>query len=94
MLKFSPKCLQKYVIRILKQSFSTNLANDTLPIPGYIEFIGTWVAEEKEKFLNDMVVQENFLTNSEEKSLFDEVEPYMKRLRYEFDHWDDVSSKI
>lgn len=31
------------------------------------------------------------MTEPEEEALFAEVDPYMKRLRYEFDHWDDVS---
>lgn len=35
-------------------------------------------------------VYENFITEVEEKALFDEVEPYLKRLKYEADHWDDV----
>lgn len=26
----------------------------------------------------------------EEKALIEEIDPYMKRLKYEFDHWDDV----
>lgn len=39
-----------------------------------------------------MLVYEDFLTESEEKTLLDEIEPYLKRLRYEFDHWDDVSN--
>lgn len=41
-------------------------------------------------FIDSMLIFEDFLTETEEKSLFDEVEPYMKRLHYEFDHWDDV----
>jgi len=36
-------------------------------------------------------VYEDFVTEDEETSLFNEVEPYLKRLHYEFDHWDDVS---
>ena len=39
----------------------------------------------------DFKVYENFITEAEEKSLLDEVEPYLKRLKYEVDHWDDVS---
>ncbi|CAH1111803.1 unnamed protein product [Psylliodes chrysocephalus] len=27
---------------------------------------------------------------AEEQSILDEVDPYMKKLRYEFDHWDDA----
>lgn len=38
----------------------------------------------------DMLVYPDFLSEAEEKSLLDEVEPYMKRLRYEFDHWDNA----
>jgi alkylated DNA repair protein alkB family protein 7 len=41
--------------------------------------------------VRDMTVIEDFLNEEEERSLHEEVEPYMRRLRYEFDHWDDVS---
>lgn len=37
-----------------------------------------------------MLLMESFITSTEEESLLKEVEPYLKRLRYEFDHWDDV----
>nr|CAD7568686.1 unnamed protein product [Timema californicum] len=37
-----------------------------------------------------MLVIENFLSEDEELSLFKEVEPYMDKLHYEFDHWDDA----
>ena len=37
-----------------------------------------------------MLIKENFLSEQEEQSLFAEIEPYMKKLRYEFDHWDNV----
>jgi alkylated DNA repair protein alkB family protein 7 len=35
-------------------------------------------------------VYQNFISEEEEKSLFDEVEPYLKRMRYETSHWDDA----
>lgn len=38
----------------------------------------------------DMIVQFDFITEGEEQSLFNEVEPYLKRLRYESNHWDDA----
>jgi len=38
-----------------------------------------------------MKVLENFLTTDEEEEFLKEIEPYLKRMRYEFDHWDDVS---
>lgn len=41
--------------------------------------------------MRDMKIYQGFITDKEEGLLYDEVENYMKRLRYEFDHWDDVS---
>ena len=43
---------------------------------------------------SDMLVFEDFLDVDEEKSLFEEIEPYMKRLRYEYDHWDNVRKRM
>ncbi len=45
----------------------------------------------KETVLKDMLIYNDFISPEEEESLLNEVEPYMKRLRYEYDHWDDVS---
>jgi hypothetical protein len=45
----------------------------------------------KEIMIRDMRVIEDFLDEEEERSIYEEVEPHMRRLRYEFDHWDDVS---
>lgn len=45
----------------------------------------------KTELLETMKVFPDFITPEEEDSIFKEVEPYMKRLRYEFSHWDDVS---
>jgi len=40
--------------------------------------------------VNNMSIHEDFISESEEKSLLMELEPYLKRLRYEFSHWDDA----
>lgn len=40
--------------------------------------------------LGDMQIIPDFITEPEEQALLSEVEPFMKKLRYEFDHWDDV----
>lgn len=40
--------------------------------------------------IDSMLVVEDFLSEVEEQNILDEVEPYMRRLHYEFDHWDDV----
>lgn len=55
-----------------------------------IEFVGDWPTNDKKAFTSDMLLMESFITSTEEESLLKEVEPYLKRLRYEFDHWDDV----
>lgn len=39
---------------------------------------------------NEMVVIDDFVSESEEKSILAEIEPYIARLRYEYSHWDDV----
>ena len=42
----------------------------------------------------NIAVYQDFVTEEEENSLFDEVEPHLKRLRYEKDHWDDVRTTL
>jgi hypothetical protein len=41
-----------------------------------------------------MLVHENFINEQEENSLLEEIEPYLKRMRYEFEHWDNVSNSV
>ncbi|XP_073832378.1 alpha-ketoglutarate-dependent dioxygenase alkB homolog 7, mitochondrial [Musca autumnalis] len=55
-----------------------------------LEFKGEWTPANKEKFIRDMRVLVDFITEEEEAKLLEEIEPYMKRLRYEYDHWDDA----
>ncbi|GFR57786.1 alpha-ketoglutarate-dependent dioxygenase alkB homolog 7, mitochondrial-like Protein [Elysia marginata] len=44
----------------------------------------------REILANDMIVKTDFISEREEELLFKEVEKYMRRLRYEFDHWDNA----
>lgn len=37
-------------------------------------------------------VRQNFISEEEENAIFKEVEPGLRKKRYEFDHWDDVSN--
>lgn len=48
--------------------------------------------ELKPVFDTDLQIIENFISVDEEASLLAEIEPYIKRLRYEYDHWDDVNT--
>lgn len=38
-----------------------------------------------------MKILPNFINEQEESILMQEIDPYMKRLRYEYSHWDNVS---
>ncbi|VDK52017.1 unnamed protein product [Cylicostephanus goldi] len=49
-----------------------------------------WPAELKAGVLAGCRVIPNFVTEEEEAELLREVEPHMKRLRYEKNHWDDA----
>ena len=42
----------------------------------------------------NLEVREDFITEEEESFLLKEVEPYLKRQKYHFDHWDDVSVMV
>lgn len=61
----------------------------------YIEILPSWTPEEEPELratvLRHMRVLPNFVSEEEESALLAEVEPQLKRMRYEFDHWDNVS---
>lgn len=39
---------------------------------------------------DDFLVYDDFITEEEETSILQEIEPYLNRLKYEQNHWDDV----
>jgi len=48
----------------------------------------------KAELHNTMKIFPDFISEKEEDILIKEVEPYMRQLRYEFSHWDDVSKLL
>lgn len=54
------------------------------------EFHNVWPAAVKTEFLRDMMLFEDFVSDTEEAALMVEVEQVTKRMRYEYDHWDDA----
>lgn len=52
-----------------------------------MEFEGDWPDDVKNNFLKDLNIIENFITDEEEASIIHEIEPYLKRMKYENDHW-------
>uniref|UniRef100_A0AC34RPG9 Alpha-ketoglutarate-dependent dioxygenase AlkB-like domain-containing protein n=2 Tax=Panagrolaimus sp. JU765 TaxID=591449 RepID=A0AC34RPG9_9BILA len=49
-----------------------------------------WPKTLLQNLTSNCTVKEDFITIQEEESLLKEIEPHMKRLRYEKSHWDDV----
>jgi len=63
------------------------------PVPAYLE--PNKCLRENEKLLHQLVdtmtVEVDFVQPHQEQSLLREIEPYMKFMQYEKDHWDNVS---
>lgn len=63
-----------------------------------MEVSSSWPQSEEPELraavLRDMQVFPDFVSEAEEAALLDELEPYLKRMRYEFDHWDNVSETL
>lgn len=74
-------------IGILRQ-FSSNIGD--APTPPTKESNPDEFKNWREKLNSTMNIYENFISEKEENSLLGEIEPYMERLRYEYDHWDDA----
>lgn len=54
------------------------------------DFHNEWPTDVKTEFLRDMILIEDFVTETEEESLCAETQKSMKRMRYQYDHWDDA----
>ncbi|XP_063858720.1 alpha-ketoglutarate-dependent dioxygenase alkB homolog 7, mitochondrial-like [Scylla paramamosain] len=56
----------------------------------FFHFHPTCQAETITSVSSSFTVVPNMITEAEEEMLMKEVEPHLKRLKYEFDHWDDA----
>jgi len=86
-----------YVRACLRCASSAN-STTTVRVPG-----GPPPQRERERYVDgtsrslvrglgaQVEVRPQFISQDEERALLDELEPGLKRKRYEFDHWDDVS---
>lgn len=54
-------------------------------------FSPNWSEQFTSKMKSSFRLVDNFVSDVEEKSLMAELEPHLKRLHYEKNHWDDVS---
>lgn len=64
--------------------------------PNMVEIAPSWKEDVEEtmrtEVLRGMQVYPDFITEREEVALLNELEPQLRRMRYEFDHWDNVST--
>lgn len=55
-----------------------------------LHFQNAWPPTERLEVKRDMIVVNDFISESEEQSLVAEAEKSLKRMRYQYDHWDDA----
>ncbi|CAH1393783.1 unnamed protein product [Nezara viridula] len=67
--------------------YSTRI-DPKIKVDEIFEFNSETTESNKKLVMANLSVINDFLSETEEKSLVDEIEPYMKRLRYQYDHWD------
>lgn len=73
------------------QSSANDLSAKNLENSDCLDFHDKFDSDQMKNVADSMIIYNNFLSVEEEESVFAEIQPYIKRLRYEFDHWDDVS---
>lgn len=60
--------------------------------PDYLYFHPSCTPDTRASVISSFKVQKEFVSEDEENTLMKEVEPHLQRCKYEFNHWDDVSS--
>jgi hypothetical protein len=92
---YARKCA---ILRAKRKLFSAE-ARDEVDLLSKVSFLTNDCTLEELEAVQDMVfgnfeVHENFISEEEEDRLIKEAEPYLKRQKYQFDHWDGVSMTI
>lgn len=54
------------------------------------DFQMKWPSEEEDAIKRDMIIIPDFVSKAEEERLCTETDKSMKRMRYEYDHWDNA----
>lgn len=86
------KCFSRALLhRLLSSNANASEFSDCAAIKSDLFiFHHDWPEDVKNEFIDDMVVIENFISEEEESRLCAEAEKTMKRMRYQYDHWDDA----
>ncbi|KAK9512589.1 hypothetical protein O3M35_000980 [Rhynocoris fuscipes] len=72
----------------LPSVFIRNLSSQ--PKSVRLHFHDNYSGELKEKFQKNLLIFNDFITETDEKNLINEINPRLRRMRYEFDHWDNA----
>ena len=88
--------IHRFRIPILYRSISNNIESLNKSNVTYAPEPYDNILESTDKHTDDILrtgieVYLNFITEDEEKSMYSEIHNYIRRLRYEKNHWDDVS---
>ncbi|CAJ0586677.1 unnamed protein product, partial [Mesorhabditis spiculigera] len=78
------------LLRFLRYSSTNALAQGSLSSLLHFHNAEKWPKYMKELIDKNVTVTRDFITPDEESELLREIEPHMKRLRYEKSHWDDA----
>lgn len=85
-----PKLIpRKYFLSCLSPKYSTASADQISSIPFHFD-ISPESQHHTDIFMRDMTIVPNFITETEENSLFEEIQNDLRRRRYEYDHWDNA----
>lgn len=89
----SKEQLQTPLAPLQIRHYASNLSQENCKygrLPEYLHFHQETSVETREAVSSSFVVLRDFVTKEEEETLLKEVEPHLKRLHYEHDHWDDA----
>ncbi|XP_014254568.1 alpha-ketoglutarate-dependent dioxygenase alkB homolog 7, mitochondrial [Cimex lectularius] len=85
------KKVQKALIYVGKRYvLSSSKIQTRIEVPKWIYFHKDSDSQKKQELLKDLSISNDFIDDDEEKSIMDEIGPYLKRMRYEYDHWDNA----
>lgn len=87
-MALTARLLLRNVNSVLYHSISKHSINSNSTATG--ESSDDAMKDWKVELYNTMKILPDFVSEKEEDILLQEVDPYMKRLRYEYSHWDNV----
>lgn len=92
--KIIQNCVANIHLGMVKRLTSPSNCENTNQTPLYIDYSPELSVIDEHCSGSDVIICQNFVNENEEQNLLLEIESAIKRLRYQSDHWDDVSFNI